>query len=665
VKRLALSALLVAGCSARAELPALDPGLNGLSLAEVHPALWLPMTQLDLVGSELPDPSRGDTHVALHGTFTATGGQPQAIDLALPASYVDDQHLTARLDAPFFAALGAPAGRLDAQVTLLVDSPIDRTLHVSPAIDLSAEIALTLSPQLSSVAAGVEYLNDAVRLTGDGFLLGTSEGTTHALLSGCFLPASAAAGASCASAGKTVTDVDLTALPAQPWDRAHVQFPFAPEVAGIQPGSFAGTVRLENHLQGGQILRSGAQPLAVTVHKPRITSLGQTKVSLGQFVDVSGGGFVGAADDEVTLLHLTGTFQRAATDGAAAPTPAPVDLQLVPHFVAGARVRYVLDEADALGQILDLRRTTGTFTGTLTPIVRKGTDEVVGEGSAVALSIAPVKQVVYVRFLSSYVDSLRLFGLTAADADVRRRMLIVAARDYAGVNVEFRAEPPQDFALYSQVEVVGPDPNNLGLLGYDNTTGKDVGNQRLFDRIGGVNAATQSDGAPGYGGVFAEQFLGFSRHPGPEVAPIPTDSTTFDDLFDAVRPDTGSPVTASEVAAGIATLTDGSICPPDRRDRPAVLACAVFVLGNLLGSTLTHEVGHSLGLADPTGELFHDPGDQPNRLMDTGDSRPFEERAELLGSGPAVFCTDEYTYLRTILGGATSAAPSITRPPCD
>ena len=72
----------------------------------------------------------------------------------------------------------------------------------------------------------------------------------------------------------------------------------------------------------------------------------------------------------------------------------------------------------------------------------------------------------------------------------------------------------------------------------------------------------------------------------------------------------------------------------------------MFVLGNLIGTTLTHEVGHSLGLADPTGELFHDAGDLPNRLMDAGDDRPFEERAELVGQGPGVFCDDEYTYLR-------------------
>ena len=94
----------------------------------------------------------------------------------------------------------------------------------------------------------------------------------------------------------------------------------------------------------------------------------------------------------------------------------------------------------------------------------------------------------------------------------------------------------------------------------------------------------------------------------------------------------------------------------------------MFVLGNLIGTTLTHEVGHSLGLADPTGEAFHDPGDELNRLMDAGGARPFDERAELMGQGPAVFCSDEYIYLRTVLlrrQRRRDPGDSIARPDCN
>jgi hypothetical protein len=89
----------------------------------------------------------------------------------------------------------------------------------------------------------------------------------------------------------------------------------------------------------------------------------------------------------------------------------------------------------------------------------------------------------------------------------------------------------------------------------------------------------------------------------------------------------------------------------------------VFVIGNLIGGTLSHEIGHSLGLANPYADGFHDAGDEPNRLMDAGGDRPFLERAELQGKGPGVFCDDEYTYLRQIL---PSKDPSndVERPTC-
>ncbi len=480
-------------------------------------------------------------------------------------------------------------------------------------------------------------------LSGDSFLLGNGEGETRVVVNG----------------------VELVArpLPEAPWDRTRVAFPFAPAIAGIQPGSFSGTVAVRNVLASGAAEAAGTLPLAVTIVKPEITAVAPTAASLGQYVDISGGGFVGEAADEVTLLHLVGNF---TPDGGG--TAAPVDLTLVPHFSAGTRLRYVLDEADALGRLIDLRRVSGRFVGQVTPIARKGADEVVGAAADATLAVAPVKQVIYVRFLPSYLDSLRLYGLANADALVRQRIFAVAARDYVGINVEFRDTPPADFALYSQVDVEGPDPNALGLLGYDNTPGKDVGNQRLFDRIGGVNATTQSDGFPGYGGVFAENFLGFSAHPSSRVARLETDPTHFDAIFDAVRPDTGTPVSSAEVRAGIPALDDGGACL-GARNRAMQVGCAVFVLGNLVGSTLTHEAGHSLGLADPTGEAFHDPGDGIDRLMDTGGNRPFEERAELLGQGPAVFCSDEYVYLRTILPsllpGDAAAGDSIARPDCN
>ena len=91
---------------------------------------------------------------------------------------------------------------------------------------------------------------------------------------------------------------------------------------------------------------------------------------------------------------------------------------------------------------------------------------------------------------------------------------------------------PDDWVWYAQVDVTGIDPNGLGLMGYDNSPGKDVGNLRLYDHIGGVNALTQQDGYPGYGGIFVESFLAFSEHPPSGIASVPGASPSFDDIFD-------------------------------------------------------------------------------------------------------------------------------------
>jgi hypothetical protein len=223
----------------------------------------------------------------------------------------------------------------------------------------------------------------------------------------------------------------------------------------------------------------------------------------------------------------------------------------------------------------------------------------------------------------------------------------VVERDYEGINLELRDELPQDFALFSQVDIAGPDPNGKGLFGYDNSPGKDVGNERLYDRIGGVNAITlvEQDGL-GYGGVFLDSFFGYSAAPNGlslarEIEPL------FDRIFDRVRPDRGGrPVSEAELE----TLPDvqGFQCPGS--DRATQVACAIWVLGNLIGSTVSHEIGHSLGLAKPAGspDQYHNgPDEAANRLMD-GD-RPFAERAELDGQGPSRFCVCDYLYLRDIL----------------
>jgi hypothetical protein len=175
----------------------------------------------------------------------------------------------------------------------------------------------------------------------------------------------------------------------------------------------------------GTVASTTELPISATLVKPALAAspLNPTAASLGRYVEVTGAGFVGAAADEVTLLHFFGTFRVDGTTD-----DRPVDLKLVPAFVSGTHARYVLDQTDALGKLVDLRRVSGSFTGTVEPIVRKGSDEVTGEAVFATLQIAPVKQVVWVKFFPSYSDSPRLYGLLVADDLVRQRILRQHAR---------------------------------------------------------------------------------------------------------------------------------------------------------------------------------------------------------------------------------------------
>ena len=311
-------------------------------------------------------------------------------------------------------------------------------------------------------------------------------------------------------------------------------------------------------------------------------------------------------------------------------------MYLIPEFVEGRLVRYVINTDDTLGHALDLRKDTGHFTGTMTPIVSYGTrhacaaSSLAGDvrhraGQAGRLSATSSPRTSRSCATSGCAPSTSRSAIASSPSATRptRASTWTSARD-----------PVTDFALYENVDLVGVDPNNMGLFGYDNSPGKDNGNLRLYDQLGGVNATTQEDGYPGYGGVFVRSLMGFSKHPGAFAKAVPG-------ADDSVRPDLRSvprgsgrrsPVIANDLGGTIPVLTDGSTCPGT--DRSTQIACAMFVMGNLIGGTLAHEIGHSLGLANPYADGFHDAGDAPNRLMDAGGDRPFLERAELQRAGP-------------------------------
>jgi hypothetical protein len=678
----------VAGCAGSVGF---DPGLEDLMIRGVAPATIVPGTRLVVTGASFVDEPWGAATLRLQGT-----AGDRAVDAAWPARFVDFATLGVAVDGGRLAEIVALGGDADFHGTATVEvaASTDHATYRSAPLAVDLEFRTQLTPVLLAVATGVIFVNDEIAIEGDGFLLGGEEGTTFARVSGCFTPE---AGGDCA----LLPAVDMPVTPSAPVSRTRASFPFSPRIAGIAPGSFTGTLTLINSqlaagpMNDGSLVNANTiatagsakalanrQAIAVPVRAawfadqqgmagpasagpvnvtyqlvaPEVFSVDPPAASLGQFVFVRGGGFVGGEPGALTELELTGTLRKAGG------TQASVQLTWIPELVDGRLVRYVLNTDDALGHALDLRNETGELTGSVTPVVSYGSARVRGRPRPVSFAIAPVKQVVVLDFETSYTEGLRDFGLRAVDGRIRDRILAVCREAYQGVNIEFRTAAPTDFALFETVEMVGVDPNDQGLFGYDNSPGKDSGNLRLYDRLGGVNAQIQEDGYPGFGGVFVRSLMGFSMHPGPFTRSVAGADPVFDELFDPFRPDRGGePISSSDLAGGLRSLVDGSGCPGQSRAQQ--IQCAIFVLGNLVGGTVAHEVGHSLGLANPYQDGFHDPGDSPNRLMDAGEARPFLERAHLMGQGPAVFCDDEYAYLRRILPSPPPASLP-ARPSC-
>lgn len=621
--------------------------LVDLALRSIAPEVWLPGTVLAITGDAFVDDPWGESRLVLHGTLSRDGVREQ-VRVWIPAAFVDAERMTAAIDNTASALFGEGDVRFEGEARVEAVSTVDGKTYRSRALPVAFELTHALVPAFEIVPReGIVFPNEPLALRGHGLLLG-DEGETILRVRGCFRREDA-------DACEPIAERELVAEPVQPHARDAAIARFSPRVVGIERGRFDGEIAIVNRHRGGEERMQATMPCTFELETPVLYRVETEAASVGQYVTIHGAGFLGAGEGD-TLLAFVGSFTPAAGQAVA------IDELLLPTFVDGRTVRYVLDEGDSLGQRLDLRNDPGRFEGTLTPIVAWQDVEVRGDPTAIAFALLPVRQVIELRFLPAYTESLRAFGLRAVDARIRARVREVIERDFAGVNVEIREAPPDDFAAFARVDVGGPDPNGLGLLGYDNTPGKDTDNARLYDTIGGVNALTQEDGFPGYGGVFIESLFAYSEHPGQLAEPVQTDPR-FDAIFDPFRPDVGArPVTADDLRTPLPTIVTADDCPA--AERPEQIACAIAVLGNLVGTTVSHELGHSLGLADPYGSLFHNPGDAPDRLMDA--ERPFAERAELAGHGPSRFCAGELEYLQRIL--PTDEAPQqdpAPRPPCN
>ena len=424
-----------------------------------------------------------------------------------------------------------------------------------------------------------------------------------------------------------------------PGGRAVDSVRMSPDLLGLRPGAFSGFAAIES-FEPWQFEGFGSEAVdyEVAIERPYLDGLTSATTARGRWLGVTGRGFLplDAEAGTASVLVFDGVFTPRR--GAAEDHTGPHAWVLAVEEVDGNTVGWVAlrSQSDPDGGLVGLGARPGRFEGTVTlrvaaRVEQLQVDEVRSDPLPITLDVAPPRQEVELRLLPGFDEALGLFGLEAERDAVLARILAVLERDYAGVNIGFAYAPPAGVAEYGVVELAGPDPNGTHLLGLDNTAGKDAGNLRLDDVIGGFDAATRARGFAAYGGIFASELLNLS----PSLSTNALASSRFDDVFGPVVPALG----------GIPAAPGES----ERADpRGAAVREAVRVLGNLVGSTITHEVGHTLGLTALDGRAHND-GDNPGWIMDAGIYRPFAERAELDGAGPAVFSPFNQTYLGGIL----------------
>ncbi len=615
---LALCLGLAAGCDGGPSLPDGGAGLEPPIILEVEaPSPAVEGSILVVRGLALDTLGDGPT-LRIEDRFAPVGQLPAVMDF-------DEGRLFFELTEGVVDALGP--GTHDLTVVAQGDE-LD-----SEPFAITLELADRLPVTLTGGPSGEVHRNDAAEVTGTGFLSRTEGELTARFLGDFTLDA---------GGSPTAVDVELPVAIFDRADRTRGVVVLTTDLGGPLPGTFVGSIQLRSRLRSGQTSESAPQDVSLHFNPPDLFSLDPTDAALGQIIRVQGAGFLGGSDrpDETTVLRIQGMFTPA---GGGAPEPfGPVEI--VPGFVSGNEVQLIIEvevQRDQLVAAL-FGHARGAFLGTAIPIAIDGTTELEGPAVPFGFTLGAVRQVVYVRFLPGFYSSLGRFGLQNARRQVEAAVEARMRGIFEGWNVDLRFEEPEDFArtAYSSLEIGGPDPNGVGLFGYDNTPGKDIGNLRLFDLIGGTNAETQMDGFPGYGGVFVESFLYWSEEPGlPGERPLgaPNPQPLFDEVFGPVRERFA---TRAEIGG------DGDPA------RVAAVRRAIDAFGSIVGETSSHELGHSLGLAQPYGSpnAFHNDFDGEGCLMDSGGDRPLGERMGLDGFEPTHFCYDHPEYLDEILG---------------
>jgi hypothetical protein len=567
----------------------------------------------------------------------------QAGDLRRTGGDVGNLYVLVPVDEGLWSALSPADGAiLEAKITVTLLDYFDAAVAEGTLEGVRWTFESKPEPVVTELDnAGEVYLGQQVPLIGSGFLR-PEEGITWAVIERGSM--------NTASGRRTLDDKRI----AVQWsgDRLRAYLPISPAVLGVAQGSFEGEVRLVNELRDGTVVRGlSLQSVQLGLQRSFISTLSPDRGSRGQKITVQGRGLIGsdAADGYGMTLTFAGTFTPRGGEPVNLTGPDALERQadrVISDEAVELAVWYTI-EGGAKRQITGLGAAAGVFEGRITPKLYDafgGVEEgLPWEGR---FEVLPARQIVYLKYLPRFSQGLERYGVRNVEVEIRQKILEVAQAPYAMFNVDFRDEPPTDFVDYATIELSGPDPYGRQAFGYDNSfngVAKDVDNLFLADYIGGYNQGSKDQFDNPFGGIYIESFDYFS----PKLSaarngsPNGDASPEFDRILGPFMPELGGkPVLASEWPRG------------PRQDK---IQEAIHMIGNVIGNTVAHEVGHSMGLAffstdrETPGEQFHSAQPSDNCLMDSGSDRPFEERANINGKGPAIFCDLDAMYLMEIL----------------
>ncbi|MBW1808386.1 MAG: hypothetical protein JRJ87_09345 [Deltaproteobacteria bacterium] len=609
------------GCtSTPSTLP--DGSLPELTINRVEPATVLPGSLIKVFGQGFVGENEGSLIVLLERV---------GISRMISPDRINDGELNFTIDQATFGMLGGP-GRFEGVLKVQVDYAAGTSQSAESPVDWS--LTQTLQPQLSSFSpaheGGPVYLGSQATASGSGFLMGSKkedgsvvgEGVTELRISGKFTP----------EGGQEQDWSGACILSTTSVMRDNLNGPFPAECIGIKPGTFEGDVSVVNiHIDDLEVAGNTLSGVSIELGPTVLTRVTPTQAARGQWIEMSGRGFV--SGKATTVVVIDGTF--TTNDNEVINYHGEDALSIVPEVISGDTMNYVLRVvSDGKGGVTGLGSRAGVLSGTATPVVYWNNEEQIGIPlpSGIDFTVLPQKQVIFIKYLPGFTDALRVFGLRNVEHLIRQRIFEVVQRDYLGINVEFRETRPTDFIEYAVIEIGGQDPNDRDLIGLDNTMGKDIGNVVFDDVVGGWNADSAEVGTAAFGGVFISSYLGFSPS---SDQPMPLAVDLFDDIFGPFMPSQGGQ-----------KVEDGELPNGDRADE---IGLAILSLANMIGNTLTHEMGHTMGLAAGPAELFHNIEPQENQIMDAGIYRDFEERAELNGKGPAIWTIENRAYLERVL----------------